>query len=101
MTAEDQRSEFLRSRQLLETHAGVQVDALAFPVGARTSISPETYRVLEETGYRAGFSFYGGINLPGNINPYNVCRLDGDLDRSRAFFELRMTLAAAAGRDLL
>jgi peptidoglycan/xylan/chitin deacetylase (PgdA/CDA1 family) len=101
MTCEEQLDEFLLSRAVIEENAGVRVESLAFPVGSRTSFSRDTCKLLQEAGYRAGFSFFGGTNVPGRIDPFNIRRFDGDLDEGRAFFELRTTLAAVAGRELL
>jgi hypothetical protein len=30
--------------------------------------------MLESAGYGAAFSFYGGLNLPGNIQPFDIRR---------------------------
>jgi peptidoglycan/xylan/chitin deacetylase (PgdA/CDA1 family) len=69
-----QERELSSSREILKQHLGVAVDILAYPVGQTNSFSDETKSIAESTGYRAAFSFYGGINLPGVTTRYDVKR---------------------------
>ena len=98
MSWAQQLEDFRRSRNILEARLGVRVDTLAMPVGSRTSFSKFTPACLEESGYRAAFSFYGGVNLARKTNPFNICRIDGDLDEGHSMFVLKTQLAAAVGR---
>jgi len=73
-----QYEELSRSRQILRENLGVEADVLAYPVGARTSFNSQTQRAVQNAGYRAAFSKYGGTNLPGETTPYDVNRIGID-----------------------
>jgi peptidoglycan/xylan/chitin deacetylase (PgdA/CDA1 family) len=72
---DQQRQELAQSRALLSAQLGMEVDALAYPVGAASSFSDQTQQLAQEVGYRAAFSFYGGTNLPGMTQRYNIRRV--------------------------
>jgi peptidoglycan/xylan/chitin deacetylase (PgdA/CDA1 family) len=91
-----QREEACKSRAILIEKLGVPIDVLAYPVGGRTSFNECTRKAVEEAGYRAAFSFYGGINLPGKTTPYNVNRV-GIGDQSRNRFRVQMAVSRCAG----
>jgi peptidoglycan/xylan/chitin deacetylase (PgdA/CDA1 family) len=92
-----QREEALRSREALEMQLNRRICALAYPVGARNSFTSETIETLKSTGYRAGFSFYGGFNRQGEIQPFDIRRVGvGPQDHNR--FRLKMALGALTGK---
>jgi peptidoglycan/xylan/chitin deacetylase (PgdA/CDA1 family) len=72
---EQQRGELAQSRAQLKEMIGVEIDALAYPVGGADCFSEQTQRLAKEVGYRAAFSFYGGTNLPGMTRPYDIKRI--------------------------
>jgi peptidoglycan/xylan/chitin deacetylase (PgdA/CDA1 family) len=74
--AQQQQTEFGISREILEHELGTRIDVLAYPVGARHAFSAESILGLKNTGYRAAFSFYGGLNCPGKIQPFDIRRND-------------------------
>lgn len=84
-----QKEELCKSRSILVEKLGAQIDVLAYPVGGRTSFDDCTRDAAREAGYRAAFSFYGGINLPGKTTPYDVNRVAVE-DQSRTRFRVRM-----------
>ncbi len=75
LAAEQQRRDLAQSRALLKEELGIEVDALAYPVGSTSSFSDQTQQLARETGYRAAFSFHGGTNLPGTARPYDIKRV--------------------------
>ncbi|MDP9040154.1 MAG: polysaccharide deacetylase family protein [Acidobacteriota bacterium] len=95
-----QLEELRTSREIIEGELRRPGDTLAYPVGQRDSFSADSVKALKEAGYSAAFSFYGGVNKPGSIAPYNVLRGGVD-DESRAIFRLRLALESATGRALL
>ncbi len=97
---EEQREDLQRSRSTLRAELGIAADAFAYPVGSAGSFSEATRAVLAEVGYRTAFSYYGGINLPGRIDRYNVRRIGVGNDLSDEHFALRTQLLAVAGRQL-
>ena len=96
LSPELQREEVRHSREILERELNRRVDILAYPVGLKHCFSAKTISALEQTGYRAAFSFYGGSNHPGEIRPFDIRRY-GVADLSFASFRLQTTLRAVTG----
>jgi peptidoglycan/xylan/chitin deacetylase (PgdA/CDA1 family) len=71
-----QQTEFGVSREILEHELRTRIDVLAYPVGGRHAFSDESILGLKNTGYRAAFSFYGGLNCPGKMQPFDIRRND-------------------------
>lgn len=97
MTPEAQFEELSNSRAVLKSQLGVEVDALAYPVGSEQSFSAETQRLAQEAGYRAAFSYYGGTNRAGAINPYDFKRVHADL-QSMERFQVQMGVCRLTGK---
>jgi peptidoglycan/xylan/chitin deacetylase (PgdA/CDA1 family) len=96
LSPELQLEEARHSREILERELNRRVDVLAYPVGLKHCFSAETISALEQTGYRAAFSFYGGSNHPGEIRPFDIRRY-GVADLSYARFRLQTTFRAITG----
>ena len=95
----DQQYEELRlSREILERELGIEVEALAYPVGGRSTFSEETYGALKRAGYRLAFSFYGGVNGFKEIDPFDVRRNGVESDLTYERFRFQTSLAAMTGR---
>jgi len=75
LDTKQQQRDLSQSRLLLKEHLGIEAEALAYPVGTQSSISDRTRQSAREAGYRAAFSFYGGTNLPGVTQPYDIKRV--------------------------
>jgi len=75
MPAERQREEISISKEILQSELRTDIDTLAYPVGLPHTFSQDTIRALRETGYQAAFSFYGGFNRPGKIQPFDIRRV--------------------------
>jgi|HubBroStandDraft_1064217.scaffolds.fasta_scaffold48550_2 peptidoglycan/xylan/chitin deacetylase (PgdA/CDA1 family) len=96
LSPERQREEVRCSREILERELNRRIDILAYPVGLRHCFSSATVGALEETGYRAAFSFYGGSNRAGEIRPFDIRRY-GVAGPSFARFRLQTILRAVTG----
>jgi peptidoglycan/xylan/chitin deacetylase (PgdA/CDA1 family) len=96
LSPERQREEVFRSREILERELDRRIETLAYPVGQRYCFSSDTVEALKQTGYRAAFSFYGGLNRPGEIQPFDIRRYSVG-DQSYARLRLQTTLAAVSG----
>lgn len=96
LSPELQREEVRYSREVLERELKRRVDTLAYPVGLKHCFSGETIRALKDTGYRAAFSFYGGSNRTGEIQPFDIQRY-GVADQSYGLFRLQSALGAVTG----
>ena len=90
LTPAEQLAELQVSRQILERELGNRVDALSYPVGLPYTFTQDTLAAMEESGYRAGFSFYGGLNKGDSCNHFDIkrCVLPDHRDH------FRMSLAA-------
>lgn len=98
LTAEEQYTEATVSKQILEEQLGTRVEAMAYPVGLRSSFSPETQQALQRAGYRAAFSFYGGLNRTPPITPFEIRRCAAD-PRTGELFQLRTALTSLTGQS--
>lgn len=98
LSSDLQREEARHSREILERELKRKIDILAYPVGLKHCFSAETISTLEQTGYRAAFSFYGGSNLPGKIRPFDIRRY-GVADQSRARLRLQTAWGTATGAN--
>lgn len=94
---ERQQEELAQSREILQQQLGVAVDSLAYPVGLETSFTDRTQSIARDTGYHMAFSFYGGVNHPGQTNPHNVKRV-GVGGQSWTRFRVQTAVCRASGR---
>jgi peptidoglycan/xylan/chitin deacetylase (PgdA/CDA1 family) len=98
LSYDQQLAEFKLSKKLLEGCLGIPAQSVAYPYGLRETLSPATFEAARDAGYRLGFSFHGGFNSPGAIDPLNVsrCAVGGGIDRYG--FEFAAAIAAVTGR---
>jgi peptidoglycan/xylan/chitin deacetylase (PgdA/CDA1 family) len=92
-----QSEELRQSRSILKEQLGVEVDAVAYPVGIRGSFTEQTQSAAREAGYRMGFSFYGGTNRGGRPNAYDVKRVGVD-DQSQVRFRVQTATCRVTGK---
>jgi len=94
---EQQKCDLIQARSLLREHLNIEADVLAYPVGAKTSISGQTQQSAREAGYRAAFSSYGGTNLTGATQPYDIKRIGVGCQSARCF-RVRSGICRITGR---
>jgi peptidoglycan/xylan/chitin deacetylase (PgdA/CDA1 family) len=94
---DQQRHDLAQSRTLLRQHLDIEGDVLAYPVGGQSSISGQTQQSAREVGYRAAFSSYGGTNLPGVTQPFDIKRV-GVGRQSSTRFQVRSGICRITGR---
>jgi peptidoglycan/xylan/chitin deacetylase (PgdA/CDA1 family) len=99
LTPEQQSEELTVSRSLIERKLNTRVRSVAYPVGAQNCFSDATMRCSRDAGFEIGFSFYGGVNLPGKTDRFNVRRVGLSSGQSFSRFRTNMNLCAVAGRD--
>jgi len=97
LSPERQIAELTESRAILERELGRTIDSLAYPVGRPYTFNADTQVALTKSGYRAAFSFYGGVNLHGNVDRLDIRREDCH-SSSTELFRLETTLAAVGKR---
>jgi peptidoglycan/xylan/chitin deacetylase (PgdA/CDA1 family) len=91
----EQWQELTECRRILREKVGIDADAMAYPVGSTTSFTSETKYLVEQAGYRAAFSYYGGINRPGKLDRFDVHRVPVDWSTLQRF-TIQTTFAALA-----
>jgi len=90
LTPREQQEEIRISRKIIEEQLGIKIDTFAYPYGVKHAFSDESVHEIRQLGYRAAFSFYGGINRLSDIQPYDIRRCDvGD---SYSMLRLRTAL---------
>ncbi len=91
VTADTQRHELTHARQRIEAETAMDVRLMAYPVGGRDAFTPETQQLAAGAGYRAAFSYYGGVNRPGHSDLFDLRREAIDRDDSLPLFRYRMS----------
>lgn len=97
LPARKQFEELSFSREILQRELKRDVDTLAYPVGAPDTFSSETVEALRQAKYRAAFSFYGGFNKAGLIEPFDIRRC-GVGGQTRRRLRLQTALGSLTGR---
>ncbi len=96
-TEATQREELALSRQVIAERLGQAPSAIAYPVGLPDCFTETTGKLVMEAGYRAGFSFYGGVNQPGQSPSWNLKR-HAVAQTTPARFQLQTKVSALTGR---
>jgi peptidoglycan/xylan/chitin deacetylase (PgdA/CDA1 family) len=94
---EQQYEELCRSRAILKEQLGIEANLLAYPVGAKLSFTNHTRQAAQKAGFRAAFSHYGGANLLGKTDPYDVARV-AIRGQSLSRFRVRVSVGRFTGR---
>ncbi|MDQ6678292.1 MAG: polysaccharide deacetylase family protein, partial [Acidobacteriota bacterium] len=71
---QEQTDELSLSKRILEERLGGSITSLAYPVGLPDSFSVTTRTIAKNMHYRVAFSFHGGFNREGAIDPFNIRR---------------------------
>lgn len=96
LPAADQYQELLRSQAVLTAELGKAIEVLAYPVGLKHTFTRETIDAARSAGYRAAFSFYGGLNRPGHTDVFDIQRCSiGPQSMNR--LRLQAALASISG----
>jgi peptidoglycan/xylan/chitin deacetylase (PgdA/CDA1 family) len=69
-----QREELETSFAIVQRELAPPVHALAYPVGLLSCFSADTIRIAQQAGYAAAFSYYGGANVPGHMERFDIRR---------------------------
>jgi peptidoglycan/xylan/chitin deacetylase (PgdA/CDA1 family) len=96
LTAAEQYQELVRSQTVLKAELGVPIDVLAYPVGLKHTFTSETVDGARAAGYRAAFSYYGGVNRPGRTEAFDIQR-SGVFGQSLNRLRLQMALGSISG----
>ncbi len=83
---EEQRRELTICREILLDKVGGAIDTMAYPTGKPGVFTAATKKAAREAGYRTAFSFYGGTNRGGRVDPFDVRRIAVGPDLGRDGF---------------
>jgi peptidoglycan/xylan/chitin deacetylase (PgdA/CDA1 family) len=96
-----QWQELTESKQILETHLGRPVKALAYPFGWPGTYSASTRALAAQAGYYLAFSSREGINRSIGFDRYDVSRLGVGSADSITLIRARRALYATFGKSFL
>ena len=97
LSVEAQYEELKTVKETLQARLSIPANVLAYPVGKKTTFTQETQQVLHQLGYRAAFSYYGGINLAGTTMPFDIRRNSVDAGLPASRLRIQMALASVTG----
>ena len=97
LNLKQQIEELKHCRAKLETELGSEAVLLSYPVGLRESFNADTIAAAREVGLRAGFSFYGGTNLAGKIDRFDIHRVAFESYAPASRVRLTTAVMAATG----
>ena len=75
LSTDEQRTELMLSKRLIEEHVNAPVDAVAYPVGGKTTYTQETCAIAKECGYKVAFNFIPGYNKNPGDTPFEILRI--------------------------
>jgi len=96
LSPDEQRWELSQSKHVLQQNLGDSITSVTYPAGIRDTFDATTEQLARELGYTMGFSFYGGVNSPGQISPTNILRMAPNPDP--ALFRAETLFLAKFGR---
>lgn len=101
LSEDEQRTELVESKRLLEEKLGRAVQTLAYPFGWTGTFTETTQRLAREAGYRLAFSASEGVNSARNWNAFALRRLNIGASDSPTLVRARTALQIAFGRSIL
>jgi peptidoglycan/xylan/chitin deacetylase (PgdA/CDA1 family) len=91
---DEQVRELRTSKQILQARLGAKIASLAYPVGGLTAFSRETMDAASVAGFEAAFSNYGGFNIPGQTEPFDIRRNSVDFGTDLCRLRLQCTVGS-------
>jgi peptidoglycan/xylan/chitin deacetylase (PgdA/CDA1 family) len=92
-----QLEELQRSKEVIEQHTREKVSLIAYPVGSRSAFNADTRKAVKASGYKFGFSFYGGINR-GSADPTDLLRFE---PAQPGLFRFQLAVNAVTARQII
>jgi peptidoglycan/xylan/chitin deacetylase (PgdA/CDA1 family) len=97
----EQVDELKHCKGKLESELNTEAIFLSYPVGSRDTFNDNTFSAVREVGLRAAFSFYGGTNRVGKIDPFDVRRFAFESYAPASRVRLSTALTAITGASWL
>jgi peptidoglycan/xylan/chitin deacetylase (PgdA/CDA1 family) len=98
---DSQRRELTISKQILETRAGCEIKALAYPYGWPGTYTSRTKAIASQAGYQLAFASREGTNQSNAFDLWEISRLGVGSGDSLILLRARMAFYAAFGRSAL
>lgn len=95
-----QRVEIAGSVARIRDELGKAPTLLSYPIGARWAFDDTTRACAREAGITHAFSFYGGLQRPGRLDPLDIPRVFVGPSRSPARFRAAVTLPRQFARPV-
>jgi len=92
LTEPEMFRELNQSKQVIEKQLGIEVKAIAYPVGGPTSISTQVFDLAKEIGYRFGLSYIDGVSKNYIDQRFCLHRIRVERYLSKALFSARLSL---------
>lgn len=99
LAGDAQREEVRGCLERLRAELTHPVDSFAYPSGHLGSFDAGTAELLREHGVRYAFSFRGGWQRPGQVEPYDVCRIGVFADHPTPLVAATVSLPFALARE--
>jgi peptidoglycan/xylan/chitin deacetylase (PgdA/CDA1 family) len=96
-----QRKELAISKERIESEIGGTIRTMAYPVGGPDAFDEVTKRLVQEAGYCAAFSYYGGFNRSDHAELFDIRRNSVERHDSFPMFRFRASTNNLCGRALL
>ena len=79
--------ELTESKRLLEDYLKLSIESLSYPVGGDSTYNNTMFKLLDEIGYKAGFTFRSIINRNIKANNFELGRLSIDRAFNKQFLK--------------
>lgn len=76
LSVEEQRTELVQSKNVLEAKIDKTICSVAYPVGGPTAFSKVTTKVAKDAGYKIGYTFINGYYQNSDINRFEIKRVE-------------------------
>jgi len=98
---DSQRRELTESKQILETHAGCEIKALAYPYGWPGTYTKGTKMLADDAGYHLAFTSHEGVTRTESFDPLEISRFGVGSGDSAILLRARIVSHAVFGKSFL
>jgi len=98
LPVDQQRAEIRGCAERLREELGGPMRWFSYPVGSRSSFTPETQRIVEAEGVELAFSFYGGLGRRTVEHPLDVRRTNVGLNMTQPLLQATVGLPGLFAR---
>jgi peptidoglycan/xylan/chitin deacetylase (PgdA/CDA1 family) len=74
-TEDELRENLKQSKDILESYLKKKIETIAYPVGSYSDFNENSKKIVQDVGFKIGFSYLTGVNEVGKIDPFDVKRI--------------------------